>query len=127
MVQELGEDPTLGGQRDILAPSLLRGAVPGEVEGVDGHRLGQGGDDLAPDVGGEGGAVHQHERGSCSEHLVAHRALGRSVLPDKRPSIHRPLAPFSPTPTLYVVYGRSCLARVAWRGFLARSRRPPES
>ena len=57
MVKQLGEDPALGGQGDVLALPHLRGAVPGEIEGVDGVRLGQSGDDPAPHVGGKGGAV----------------------------------------------------------------------
>src|SRR5688572_6252734 len=93
MVKELGEDPALGGQGDVLAFPLLRGAVTGEVEGVDGVRLSQGGDDLAPHVGGEGGAVDQHHRGTRPERLVAHRALRRSVLSAQRPSVHRLRSP----------------------------------
>ena len=94
MVEQAGEDPALGGQGDVLAFPLLRGAVPWEVEGVDSHRLGQCWDDPAPHVGGEGGAVDQHHRGSRSERLVAHHTLRRSVLLAHLPSIHRLGSPF---------------------------------
>jgi hypothetical protein len=40
MVKELREDLALGGQGDVLALLLLRGAVTGEIEGVDGVGLG---------------------------------------------------------------------------------------
>src|SRR5687767_6911195 len=102
MVKELGENLALGSQGDVLALPLLRGAVPGEVEGVDGVGLGQGGDDLAPDVGGKGGAMDHHERGSSPEDVPAHPTVGRNVLHTQRPTVHRLRSPlrFGPAPRM---------------------------